>query len=323
MNMLIPPLDWQRVFVQPWTEDFETSFWIVLTGFLAAAACGLVGNFLLLRRVAMVGDAISHSVLFGLVAAFLVAREISTVPMFFAAVATGILTVGLVEFIHRNSRIKADAALCIVFTTLFAAAIVMLGVAEVGGPVHIDPECVLFGEIAFVPLEPPLVWNGIPIGPPSTLRIAGVLVVLVAVGAVFYKELLVTSFDSGLARSLGMRTGFWNYGLMAAVSVVVVSVFEAVGSILPVAMLIVPGMFAAQLSDRMATRFLLTVIHAAAGALIGYHLSVWLDCSPAGAMVVAGSALFAAAWASSVMIRRAKQTRGAKVDSFAIGRGVA
>jgi ABC-type Mn2+/Zn2+ transport system permease subunit len=120
-----------------------------------------------------------------------------------------------------------------------------------------------------------------------------------------------------------MRTGFWNYGLMAAVSVVVVSVFEAVGSILPVAMLIVPGMFAAQLSDRMATRFLLTVIHAAAGALIGYHLSVWLDCSPAGAMVVAGSALFAAAWASSVMIRRAKQTRGAKVDSFAIGRGVA
>lgn len=320
MSALVPPFDWQRVFVQPWTEDFSTSLWIVLTGFLAAAACGLVGNFLVLRRMALVGDAISHSVLFGLVAAFLVSRELSTALMFPAAVGTGILTVGLVEFIQRMSRVKADAAVCISFTTLFAAAVVMLSVAEVGGAVHIDPECVLFGEIAFVPLEPPVVWNGLEIGPPSALRIAGVLVALVAAGSVFYKELLLTSFDPGLARSLGMGTGVWHYGLMAAVSVVVVSVFEAVGSILPVAMLVVPAMFAAQISNRLPARFLLTVLHAGAGSILGYHLSVWLNCSPAGAMVLAGSGLFVAAWLATTA---ARQPRGAKEDSFAMGRGVA
>jgi manganese/zinc/iron transport system permease protein len=170
--------------------------------------------------------------------------------------------------------------------------------------VPIDPECVLFGEIALVPLEPPVVWNGMEWGPPSTLRIAGVLVALVVLGAVFFKELLVTSFDSEMARSLGMGVGVWHYGLMAAVSVVVVSVFEAAGSILPVAMLIVPGMFAAQLSDRLGMRFLLTLLHAALGSVIGYHLAVWLDCSPAGAMVVAGAGLFVAVWIGSLVFAR-------------------
>jgi manganese/zinc/iron transport system permease protein len=304
MSAWIPSFDWERVFVVPWTEDFNITLWIVLTGFLASAACGLVGNFLLLRRMALVGDAISHSVLFGLVAAFLVAREVSTPLMFGAAVATGILVTAMIEFIHRGSRLKTDAAMCVSFTTLFAAAIVMLSFAEVRGHVPIDPECVLFGEIALVPLEPPVVWNGMEWGPASTLRIAGVLVALVVLGSVFYKELLVTSFDSEMARSLGMGVGVWHYGLMAAVSVVVVSVFEAAGSILPVAMLIVPAMFAAQLSDRMGMRFLLTLLHAALGSLLGYHLAVWLDCSPAGAMVVAGAVLFTVVWLGSLAFGR-------------------
>jgi manganese/zinc/iron transport system permease protein len=303
MNGLIPPFDGERVFVMPWTVDAGTSFWIVLTGFLAAAACGLVGNFLLLRRMALVGDAISHSVLFGLVAAFLVAREVSTPLMFGAAVATGILVTAMIEFIHRMSRVKADAAMCVSFTTLFAAAILMLSLAGVRGHVPIDPECVLFGEIALVPLEPPVVWNGVEWGPPSTLRIAAVLVALLVLGTVFYKELLVTSFDPGLAQSLGLGVGVWHYGLMAAVSVVVVSVFEAAGSILPVAMLIVPGMFAAQLSERLGTRFLLSVVHAALGSVIGFHLAVWLDCSPAGAMVVAGAGLFVVVWAGGGVVK--------------------
>jgi manganese/zinc/iron transport system permease protein len=238
------------------------------------------------------------------VAAFLVAKEISTPLMFVAAVGSGILTVGLIEFIRRASIVKPDAAVCISFTTLFAAAIAMLSAAELSGPVHIDPECVLFGEIAFVALEPPVVWNGISLGPPSVLRIAGVLVALVVGGTLFHKELVVTSFDPGLARSLGMRTGVWHYGLMAVLSVVIVSVFEAAGSILPVAMLIVPPMFAAQLSDNLPVRYLLTLLHAALGSVIGYHLSVWLNCSPAGAMVVAGAALFVAVWAGSPVVRK-------------------
>lgn len=292
-----------RVVVQPWTDDFAVSFWIVLMGFLVITACGLVGTYLLLRRMALVGDAISHSILFGLVVAFLVFRQAGTMVMFGAAVATGLLTVGIIEFIHRQSRVKPDAAICIAFTTLFAAGVVLLSLAEVRGPVHLDAECVLYGEIAFVPLEPPVEVFGVVLGPVSVVRMAGVLLAVVVLIAVFYKELLVTSFDPGLARSLGLRSGVWHYGLMGMLSIVIVSVFEAVGAILAVAMLVVPAMFAAQLSDRLPVRFSLVVVHAGVSSLLGYHLSVWLNCSPAGAMVVAGALLFAGAWGAT-QIRR-------------------
>jgi len=293
----VPAFDWHRVMVQPWTEDFMVSFWIVLMGFLVTAACGMVGTYLLLRRMALVGDAISHSILFGLVVAFLVFRHAGTAVMFGAAVATGLLTVGLIEFIHRQSRVKPDAAICIAFTTLFAAGVVLLSLAEVGGPVHIDAECVLYGEIAFVPLDPPVEVLGLSLGPVAVVRLAAVLLGLLVLVAVFYKELLVTSFDPGLARALGMRSSVWHYGLMAALSIVIVSVFEAVGAILAVAMLVVPPMFAAQLSDRLPVRFALVFVHAALSSVLGYQMSVWLNCSPAGAMVVAGALLFVAAWA--------------------------
>jgi manganese/zinc/iron transport system permease protein len=288
---------WQRIVVQPWTEDFFVSFWIVAMGFFVTAACGVVGTYLLLRRMTLIGDAISHSILFGLVVAFLVVRSGGTAVMFCAALATGLLTVGIVEFIHRQSRIKPDAALCITFTTLFAAGVALLSLAERVGAVHLDAECVLYGEIAFVPLDPPVEIAGLSLGPAPLVRIAAVLLGLLVLAAAFYKELLVTSFDPALARSLGMRSGVWHYGLMAVLSIVIVSVFEAVGAILTVAMLVVPPMFAAQLSDRLPVRFALVFLHAALSSLLGYQMSVWLNCSPAGAMVVAGALLFLASWA--------------------------
>jgi manganese/zinc/iron transport system permease protein len=251
--------------VQPWTEDFNVSFWIVVMGFLVAAACGVVGTYLLLRRMALVGDAISHSILFGLVVAFMIFRSGGTMVMFVAAVATGLLTVGIIEFIHRQSRVKTDAAICIAFTTLFAAGVVLLSVAEMQGPVHLDAECVLYGEIAFVPLDPAVEVFGLVLGPAPVVRMVGVLVGLLVLATIFYKELLVTSFDPALARSLGM--------------------------------LVVPPMFAAQLSDRLPVRFALVFLHAALSSLLGYQLSVWLNCSPAGAMVVVGAMLFLLAWA--------------------------
>jgi ABC-type Mn2+/Zn2+ transport systems, permease components len=127
-------------------------------------------------------------------------------------------------------------------------------------------------------------------------------VVILAI-ATFYKELLVTSFDPGLAKSLGMRTAVWHYGLMGALALVVVSAFEAVGAILAVAMLIVPPMFAAQVSDRLPVRLGLTIFHAALSATIGLHISVWLSCSAAGAMVVAAALLFVAVWMASLVWR--------------------
>lgn len=283
------------------------TIWIVLMGFFVTAACGLVGNYLLLRRMALVGDAISHSILPGLVVAFLIFRHSSLWVMFGGALAAGFVTVLLIEFIHKQSRVKPDAAICISFTTLFAIGVVMMSMLETKGNFHIDAECVLYGEIAFVPLEPPLIWNGIVLGPPSVIQMGAVLIVVGLAIIVFYKELLVTSFDVGLAKSLGMRTGIWHYGLMGALAIVVVSAFESVGAILAVAMLIVPPMFAGQLSDKLPTRLWLTVLHAFLSSLLGLHLSVWLNCSGAGAMVVAASLLFVIVWVYSLISRAIHQ----------------
>jgi manganese/zinc/iron transport system permease protein len=299
MSNLVPSFDWHRVIVQPWVDDFSITLWIVLMGFFVTAACGLVGNFLLLRRMALVGDAISHSILPGLVVAFMIFKTSTTWVAFAGALTAGILTVLIIEFVHRQSRVKPDAAICIAFTTLFALGVVLMSMLESTGSFHIDAECVLYGEIAFVPLEPPLIWNGHQLGPPSALRMALVLAAVALTIAVFYKELLVTSFDPGLAKSLGIRIGIWHYGLMGALALVIVSAFESVGAILAVAMLIVPPMFAAQLSERLPLRLGLTTLHAALSAMIGLHLSVWLNCSAAGAMVVAASFLFVAVWVAS------------------------
>lgn len=296
MRHLIPPFDWQRVVIQPWTEEFSITIWIVLMGFFATAACGLVGNYLLLRRMALVGDAISHSILPGLVAAFMLFKQNTTWVMFLGAFAAGLLTVGLIEFIHKQSRVKPDAAICIAFTALFALGVVLMSGLESKGTIHIDAECVLYGEIAFVPLEPPVVLKGVEIAPPSVLRMGIVLALILSAIAIFYKELLVTSFDAGLSKSLGMKPGIWHYALMGALAMVVVSAFESVGAILAVAMLVVPPMFAAQLSERLPARLALTGLHAALSAALGLHLSAWLNCSAAGAMVVAASGLFFLVW---------------------------
>jgi len=312
MQDLLQPFDFRQVIVEPWTDGFMISFWVVLMGFLVTAACGLIGNYLLLRRMALIGDAISHSILPGLIIAFILVRHAATVTMFIGALAAGLVTVAIIEFIHRQSRVKPDAAICIAFTTLFALGVAMMSSIETQGPIHIDADCVLYGEIAFVSLEPPLEIAGTAIGPPSVLRMAAVLLLLLAGITVFYKELLVTSFDPGLAKSLGLRTGVWHYGLMGALAIVIVSAFEAVGAILAIAMLIVPPMFAGMLSNYLPARFLWTVVHAAASSLLGYHLSVWLECSAAGAMVVAAAFLFTVVWVSSII--RTRLLRSAAVE---------
>lgn len=296
MNEIIPAWDTEKVLITPWTELGDFSFWVVLMGFAATATCGWVGTFLLLRRMALIGDAISHSILPGLVLVFLLSARTAPFWMFVGAVGTGLFTVWLIEVIHHQTRLKPDAAICLAFTTLFAAGVLMLSFAETKGPLHIDAECLLYGDIALIPLEPPLMLGGIILGPPSVWRM--ILVGILVLGGIvlFYKEWVVTSFDPGLAQSLGMRTGWWHYALTGSVAVVIVAAFEAVGAILAIAMLIVPPMFAAEWSQRLPFRLVLTTLHAFWSALTGYHLSIWLNCSTAGAMVVSGSVLFVVSW---------------------------
>ena len=290
MNELIPAFDWHRVVVAPWTESAATYGWIVLMGFLVATACGLIGTFLIMRRMALVGDAISHSVLPGLAVAFLITNNRGSVAMFLGAVGAGIVTTLLIEFIHTRSRIKQDAAIGISFTTLFAIGVILITLYA--DKIDLDQECVLYGEIAFVPLESYTAG----IAPAPVFRMAAVTLMIVAAIACFYKQLLVASFDPGLAQSLGINTTVVHYALMVMLSVTVVSAFHSVGAILVIAMLIIPGATAYLLCARLPAMLWLTPLHAAISSLLGLHLAIWLDCTVAGAMVVAATGLFGLAW---------------------------
>src|SRR5215210_6552073 len=152
MSSFIPAFDFQRVVVAPWTAEFSSFVWIGLMGFLVATACGMIGNYLILRRMALVGDAISHSVLPGLVIAFLIAKTRSSWAMFLGALVAGVVTTILIEVIHRKSQVKQDAAIGIAFSTLFAIGVIL--VSLFADRIDLDQECVLYGEIAFVPLSP-------------------------------------------------------------------------------------------------------------------------------------------------------------------------
>lgn len=297
MAELIPAFDFHQVVIAPWTEHLSLFGWVALMGFFVAAACGLVGNYLILRRMALMGDAVSHSVLPGLVIAFLLTDSRGTLPMFLGALAAGAVTTVLIELIHRKSRVKQDAAIGIAFSALFAVGVLL--VSLYADQIDLDADCVLFGEIAFVPLESMVTLGGWTLGPESVVRMGAVLLAVAALVAVFYKELLVSAFDAGLARTLGINPTVFHYGLMAMLSIVVVAAFEAVGAILVIAMLILPGATASLLSTRLGVIHLLTLVQAAISAVCGVMLGVWLDCSIAAAMVMAGTALFVLAWVFS------------------------
>ena len=338
MNEFIPTFEWTRVMVEPWTVNLPVTLWIIVMGFLITGACGLIGNYLILRRMALVGDAISHSILPGLAIAFLFSKSLQTLPMFIGALAAGIITTLLIELIHKKTRVKQDAAIGITFSTLFAIGVIIISFGQTDS-VHLDAECVLYGEIAFVSLdliqtdlgehtlsivqsipglnsEVFLNGNTLTIAPPSVIRMAIVTGVTLFLILIFYKELLVTSFDSGLSSSLGINATLTHYALMGMLSVIIVSAFEAVGAILVIAMLILPGATASLLAYRLPKMFFLTLIHAIFSSIGGIHLATWLNCSPAGAMVVAGSILFLGAWLFSPQQGLINRWFGGKLDDI-------
>lgn len=292
---LFPPFDFQNVVVSPWTQGLHSYGWIMLMGFLVTAACGLIGNYLILRRMALVGDAISHSVLPGLAIGFLLANSRSSMVMFLGALGAGIVTTFIIELIHRKSRVKQDAAIGITFSSLFAIGVIIISVFA--SKVDLDQDCVLYGEIGNVPIQFPYVKLGsLVLGPEPVVRMGIVAASVALLIVLFYKELLISSFDPGLAMSVGINASLIHYSLMAALSVVVVSAFESVGAILVIAMLVLPGATSSLLSHRLPWIFALTILHAAVSSVLGVHLGLWLNCSLAGAMVVMGAVLFALAW---------------------------
>ncbi len=214
--------------------------------------------------------------------------------MFLGALAAGRVPRVLIELTHRRSRIKQDAAIGITFSTLFALGVVMITVFA--DHVDLDPDCVLYGEIGFVAFADFVRVAGRELAPEPVALMAAVALLTALFVLGFYKELLLTSFDPGLATSAGIPAGVVHYALMAWLGVVIVSAFEAVGAILVIATLILPGATGLLLSHRVPVVVALVPVQAALRALLGLHLAVWIDCSTAAAMVVAGCGLFGLAW---------------------------
>lgn len=178
--------------------------YIILTAILVSSSCALLGSFLILRKMAMVGDAISHAVLPGIVIAFLVSGSRDSTTMLLGAGLIGILTTFLIEFFHAKARLQTDASIGVTFTWLFAIGVVMITLFA--GQVDLDQDCVLYGEIAYVPLDNIVTDNGTIIGPRALYILGFVFLIVVAFITLSFKELFLTTFDPGYARTIGIST---------------------------------------------------------------------------------------------------------------------
>ncbi len=263
---------------------------ILLIAVVTAMACSLVGVFLVLRRLAMLSDAISHAILPGIVIAFFLTGDLSSPWLIFGAAATGVLTVVLVEALTRSRRLKEDAAMGLVFPALFSVGVVLI--TRYAGNVHLDVDAVLLGELAYAPFHR-FEWAGTDLGPRGLWLMAGILVLNLSLVGLFFKELKLATFDAGLAASLGFAPVAIHYGLMSLVSITAVGAFDSVGLILVVALMIGPPAAAYLLTDRLGVMLGLAALLGAISAALGFWGAQWLDASIAGCMAVGVGFVFA------------------------------
>lgn len=262
---------------------------IQLIASVVAVACSLVGVFLVLRRMAMMSDAISHTVLLGIVITFFLVQDLGSPLLILGAAATGVLTISLVEVLNKTRLVKEDAAIGLVFPALFSIAVILI--SRFAANVHLDSDSVLLGELAFAPFDR-FELLGIDLGPKALVVMSVILIVNLLFIVLFYKELKLATFDAGLAATLGFVPGAIHYALMSLVSVTAVGAFDAVGSILVVAMMIGPAATAYLLTDHLPRMLGLSALIGVAGAVGGYWLAHWLDASIAGSMATMIGVIF-------------------------------
>ncbi|WP_246939237.1 metal ABC transporter permease [Bacillus pinisoli] len=266
--------------------------WILVTGGLVGLSCGIMGCFLILRKMSMLADAISHTVLLGIVLAFLISHSLNGVYMLIGAAVAGLVTTFIVQLLSSGG-IQEDAAIGVVFTSLFAVGVILLSLYA--GDVHLDVEHALMGEISFIPWETislPFIGDI----PKAVVMLASIFILNLLLINLFYKEFKITSFDPSMAAAIGIPVLAIHYILMGMVSVTTVSAFDSVGAILVVAMLIAPGATAYLLTDRFKTMLLLSGAIGIFDSVIGYYGAKLFDVSISGSMAVAAGLVFLCSW---------------------------
>ena len=262
-------------------------FWVVLTGILVGITCGIAGVFLILRKMSMIADAISHTVLFGIVMAYIVTQTLNGFWMLVGAAFAGILTAYLVQLL-QTSGIQEDAAIGVVFTSLFAVGVLLITLFA--GDVHLDVEHVLMGEIAFVPWDK---WTFLSFTMPKAVwMLLIVLFINISFLILFYKEMKLSTFDPVYAATIGVPILILHYGFMTTISFTTVAAFDSVGAILVVAMLIGPAAPAYIISQTIKQMFFWSISFGVASAVIGYYAAKFLNTSIAGMMAATVGLLF-------------------------------
>lgn len=268
---------------------------IVLVAGLTATACGLLGPFLVLRRMALLSDAVSHAVLPGIVAVWLIGHTRAPLPVVAGAAVFAVLCVLGIDALRASGLVASDAAIALVFPALFSLGV--LGVTRYADGIHLDLDSTIYGEIAFVPFDTTAV-AGVEL-PRAGITLAVVVALNVVLVTLLWKELKVTTFDPAFAASVRLRPVLLTRLLLVAVAVTAVAAFEAVGAILVVTMLIVPAATAYLLTERLTVMVGLTVAVGWVGAVAGHRIAVAFDSSIAGAMGLVCAACFVVALALS------------------------
>lgn len=248
--------------------------WITLTACLAAGSCAIPGCYLFLRKQSMLADALTHAALPGVVAAFVAAGyleglgwidaeggwSVRQLLMFVGAMLAGLLTAFLTEWVTHSGWVRGDAALGVVFTTLFAVGLIML--RQFADKSDLDLDCVLYGQLETVGLRGGVPGEAIASG---CMLTGNLLLVFI-----LFKELMITTFDPELARSHGFRPRLIHYGLMAFTTATVVTAFEVVGSILVIGMLVIPPSTAFFVTRRLKPMIVVSVLSAMSASVLGH-----------------------------------------------------
>ena len=262
---------------------------IQLIAGLVAVACAIPGVFLVLRKMALISDAISHSILPGIVLGFFITQDLNSPILIMLAAGTGIITVLLVERIQKTGLVKEDTAIGLVFPALFSVGVLLI--AKNANDVHLDIDAVLLGELAFAPFDR-LLLLGADLGPKAGWVMGVILLITLVLLYLFFKELKVSTFDVGLCSALGFSPAILHYGLMSVSSITVVGAFDAVGAILVVALMIAPAATAYLLTSDLKKMLWLSVCFGVFAAIGGYWLAHWLDANIAGSITTILAVVF-------------------------------
>ena len=242
----------------------------------------------------MVGDAISHAVLPGIVIAFLLTGTRDSFEMIVGAALLGVFSTFLIEFFHKRARLQTDAAIGVTFTWLFALGVILISVFA--KQVDLDQECVLYGKIAYLPIDLWISASGQNMGPRALYIAVFILIINLLFIGTGFKKLYLTTFDPAFAATTGISVALWNYLLMGSVSITTVAAFDSVGAILVVALLVGPPATAYLLTENFRKMMWITCIIAIVISILGYYLAVMLDGSIAGAIVTVAGVLFGLAY---------------------------